>query len=301
MKTSSWKRSVVLAKVRKAAVILAVTSVTLPAAWADGGTPVTIFTPGAVPSVIGSTSAGLFGLKGSNLGSTTVVNVDLGRFDQTGTFTLIGSWPTLAPDQTLELIGTVVGPGYVAPASVVRNEARIDFGRLHFNSFIEGTGPTAPPVQFPAPLWRACPGQLDASGVPHFNAKLIPPATTVTETSGPLLTNGSLTITVLNPFAKAQSYIAFVNNDSGVTVATQTATVDSGHFGVFQFSGLPADVVPFVSGAGIANVFVGNDPHPTNLVIDESQPVEPDICTCGCDCPVESSLLFFAKCFTPND
>jgi RHS repeat-associated protein len=42
---------------------------------------------------------------------------------------------------------------------------------------------------------------------------------------------------------------------------------------------------------------------PKNLVIDDStQPVEPDICTCEtCACPVESSLMFFANSFTPND
>src|SRR5262249_30989201 len=42
---------------------------------------------------------------------------------------------------------------------------------------------------------------------------------------------------------------------------------------------------------------------PKNLAIDDSgQPVEPDICTCEtCPCPVESSLMFFANSFTPND
>lgn len=41
-----------------------------------------------------------------------------------------------------------------------------------------------------------------------------------------------------------------------------------------------------------------------NLAIDEdsAQPLEPDICTCEtCACPVESSLMFFANSFTPND
>jgi RHS repeat-associated protein len=42
---------------------------------------------------------------------------------------------------------------------------------------------------------------------------------------------------------------------------------------------------------------------PKNLAIDDSGlPVEPDICTCEtCSSPVESSLMFFANSFTPND
>ena len=38
---------------------------------------------------------------------------------------------------------------------------------------------------------------------------------------------------------------------------------------------------------------------PTNLVFDDSGPVEPNICTCQC-CPVES-LMSFANSFTPTD
>jgi streptogramin lyase len=38
-----------------------------------------------------------------------------------------------------------------------------------------------------------------------------------------------------------------------------------------------------------------------NLAIDDSAgPLEPDICTCGTDAPVESSLMFFDKSFTPD-
>ncbi|MGH7869216.1 MAG: hypothetical protein ACREP9_16675, partial [Candidatus Dormibacteraceae bacterium] len=41
---------------------------------------------------------------------------------------------------------------------------------------------------------------------------------------------------------------------------------------------------------------------PKNLVIDDSaQPVEPDICACACDCPDNSSLMFFTQSFTPSD
>ena len=40
---------------------------------------------------------------------------------------------------------------------------------------------------------------------------------------------------------------------------------------------------------------------PTNLAFDDAGPIEPNICTCGCDCPDESSLMCFANSLTPTD
>jgi len=40
---------------------------------------------------------------------------------------------------------------------------------------------------------------------------------------------------------------------------------------------------------------------PTNLVFDDAGPIEPDICTCGCSCPADSSLMLFANSLTPTD
>jgi len=282
MKTSNFSfgmprlnDAVALAKVRTVVTILAVIVPFLPAAWGQEGTPITIFTPGGAPASTGSSGTSSFVLKASNVSTTPVQDIGLGRFNQAGDFTSLGSWTAIGFNQTNEIGGTVAGTGYVTPIGFVRNDENPKPKGLLFNYIFFGSaGPTAPPpTQFGPTFWGTCPGELDATGAPRFTLVFPPGAPTLTMTPGPVQTNGSLTITVLNPFISAEPYEAHVNNDSGVTLFSQTAIVGSGNVGVFNFSGLPGDVVPYVNGAGIGTVFIGNDPHP--IRVEPTRPTTP--------------------------
>jgi RHS repeat-associated protein len=91
------------------------------------------------------------------------------------------------------------------------------------------------------------------------------------------------------------------------TLGLYTLAIDMSPFGPTAAMGLQinsADGQVTYNSSMVAIRTSGPDPAaaiPTNLAIDDSGPVEPDICTCGCGNPVESSLLFFDNSFTPAD
>jgi hypothetical protein len=232
--------------------------------WADEN--VTAVTPGAILGS-GPTAPSIFGFKGSNLGTSTLLNVNLGRLQQDGSLNLIGQFASWEPNRTNELIGTDAS-GLAAPVALIPNAGNPppsqSFVLGDFFAYWHQPLSSTEVAQVSSPAWCPYPAVLSASGALSFTWNPNgPPPVSIT---GPLhLPDGTLAITAFNPTAIPQDAVADALDDSGATQQTQSATIASGGSHLFSFSGLTVDALGRVTGQVQANAYVDGNPNPLIL------------------------------------